>query len=201
MSNYPAKMAVLASNFVVTDGDPNSTNPTSYVFLDAFSILKVERQGRGFHFDEVRQIDETGTASIAVLEALTRHIDPDHSLAGYRLDRTMAALIRIPHGDPHAATAKPSLQRLQAALANDVQDASWYDHERHRSLEQLASDFDLPAEWYRPTRQVNPCMLERELSAQAQSVWLSIAHKWLSPTDLRRALADYDQWRTLSSIV
>ena len=71
MSNYPAKMAVLASNFVVTDGDPNSTNPTSYVFLDAFSILKVERQGRGFHFDEIRQVDETGLASIAVLEALT----------------------------------------------------------------------------------------------------------------------------------
>ena len=201
MSNYPAKMAVLASNFVVTDGEADSTNPTGYVFLDAFAVLKVERRGRGFHFDEVRQVDETGSASVAVLQALTNQLDPDDSLAGYRLDQTVAALIRVPHGDPHGATAKPSLQRLQAELANDVEDAAWYDRDRNRSLEQLANDFDLPAEWHRPARQLNPCMLEREVSAKAQSVWLSIAHKWLSPIDLRRATADYDQWRTLNSIV
>ena len=203
MSNYPAKMAVLAPNFVTAEGDPNSSNPQNYVFFTAYSVLKVERQGRGFTFDEFRRVDDIhpGTGSIALLTDLISHLDHDDSLAGYRLDRTIAALIRIPYGDPLGATAKAPLQRLKAALANDVQDAFWYDHDRHRTLEQLASDFDLPAEWHRPTRQMNPRILEQELSAKTQSVWLSIAHEWLSPEDLRRAMADYDHWRTLNSIV
>ena len=203
MSNYPTKIAVLAPNFVIAEGDTNSSNPHSYVFLNAYSVLKVERQGRGFSFDEVRRVDDVhpGTGSIALLTDLTSHLDHDDSLAGYRLDRTIASLIRIPYGDPLGATAKASLQRLQAALANDVQDAFWYDHDRHRTLEQLASDFDLPAEWHRTGRQMNPHILEQELSAKVQSVWLSIAHEWLSAMDLRRAMADYDHWRTLSSIV
>ena len=203
MSNYPAKMAVLAPNFVTAEGDANSSNPQNYVFFTAYSVLKVERQGRGFNFGEVRRVDDVhpGTGSIALLTELTNHLDHDDSLAGYRLDRTIAALIRIPYGDPLGATAKAPLQRLKAALANDVQDAFWYDHDRHRTLEQLANDFDLPAEWHRPTRQMNPRILEQELSAKAQSVWLSIAHEWLSPEDLRRAMADYDHWRTLNSIV
>jgi hypothetical protein len=68
-------------------------------------------------------------------------------------------------------------------------------------LEQLASDYALPADWHDLNRQLNPCVLERALSAKAQSVWLLIAHEWLSAEDLRRAMADYDHWRTLSSIV
>ena len=93
------------------------------------------------------------------------------------------------------------MQRLKAALANDVQDAAWYDHDRHRTLEQLASDFNLPAEWHRTGRQMNPHILEQELSAKVQSVWLSFAYEWLSRDDLLRAVADYNHWRTLSSIV
>ena len=108
--------------------------------------------------------------------------------------------MRVPRDDPHDAKAKPSLQRLRTALANDVHDVAWHNRDSHRSLEQLAADFDLPAEWHRPTRQVNRCMLERELSARAQSVWLSVAHECLNPDELRRAMADYDHWRTASSI-
>lgn len=200
MSHYSAKMAVLAPDFVIAEGDASSSNAQSYVFLRGFAVLKIERQGRGFRFDEVRQIDESGSASIELMKTLTRHLDADASLAGYRLDQIVAALVRLPHGDPQGAAAKPSLQRLQAALANEFQDAAWCDHDRQRSLEQLASDFDLPAEWHRPTRELNPCMLERELSAKAQSIWLAIAHGCLSPDELRRALADYDHWRTANSI-
>lgn len=203
MSNYPGKMAVLAPDFVTAEGDPNSSTSHGFVFLKAFSVLRIERQGRGFTFNEVRRIDETpsGNGSIALLTDLTSLLDHDASLAGYRLDRILAGLIRVPQGEPEGATGKVSLQRLKAALANEVQDAYWYDHDRHRTLTQLASDFDLPAEWHRPTRQINLRILERELSSKAQSVWLSIAHEWLSPQDLRRAMADYDHWRTLSSIV
>jgi hypothetical protein len=136
-----------------------------------------------------------------VLDALTSHLDPDDSLAGYRLDRIIASLIRVPDGEPREESALPSLQRLQAALANDVRDAEWYDRVGSHSLEQLASDYALPADWHGPNRQLNPCVLERALSAKAQSVWLLIAHEWLSAEDLRRAMADYDHWRTLSSIV
>ena len=64
----------------------------------------------------------------------------------------------------------------------------------------MASEYDLPAEWHRPQGGRNLNMLERELSAKAQSVWLSIAHEWLTTADLRRAMADYDQWRTAQSI-
>jgi hypothetical protein len=200
MSSYPAKMAVIVADVVIADGDPNSSNLRSYVFLNGFTVLKVQRQGRGFLFEEVRQVDEVGTASVQLLDALTSHLDSDASLAGYRLDRAIAALVRVPRDDPHDATAKPALQRLRASLANDVHDVAWHDLHRHRTLEQLAGDFDLPAHWHRPTRQTNPCMLERELSARAQTVWLSVAHACLSPDELRRAMADYDQWRTASSI-
>ena len=93
---------------------------------------------------------------------LAAEIDADTSLAGYRLDRMVDSLVRVPCGDVRDADCKPALLKLQAALANEVQDAFWYD--RHRSLEDFARDFDLPAEWHRKSRQVNPNMLEREVN-------------------------------------
>lgn len=200
MSNYPAKMAVVICDFVVVDGEPRSGDSSSFVFLNAFSIIKIERIGRGFRFDEIRQLDETGIGGGDLLISLAAEIDDDASLAGYRLDQLIDALVRVPCGDARDADCKPALLKLQAALAHDVQDAFWYDRNRHRSLEDLARDYDLPAEWYRKSRQVNPNMLERELSAKAQTVWLSIAHELLPSVELRRGTADYDQWRTANAI-
>lgn len=200
MSNYPAKMAVVVPDFVIVDGDQQSGDPPRYVYLNAFAILKIERMGRGFQFDEVRQVDETGNAGCDLLNALAAELEPDASLAGYRLDKVVASLVQVPRDDLNEVSCKPALLRLQAALANDVQDAFWYDGDRHRSLKDLARDYDLPAEWGRRDRQFNPNMLERELSAKAQSVWLAIAHEWLTPDELRRANADYDQWRTAHAI-
>lgn len=201
MSNYPAKMAIVVPDVIIVQGDQQSSNPSPLVFLNAFTVLKVERMGRGFTFDEARLVDYTGTRSADLLKNLTSHLDPDASLAGYRLDRVVDALVRVPSGDPHEASCKPALLRLQAALANEVQDAHWTDGDRHRSLEVLASEYDLPAEWHRPSGERNLNMLERELSAKAQTVWLSIAHEWLTTIELRRATTDYDQWRTAHSIV
>jgi len=203
MSEYPAKMAIIVPNFLIADANACATHKPYFVYIDAFAVLKVERQGRGFRFNEVRHVSDfqSATDSVGVLDALTSHLDPDDSLIGYRLDRIIAALIRVPDGEPRDKDALPSLQRLKAALANDVKDAEWYDHVGSHSLEQLASDYALPADWHGPNRQLNPCVLERELSAKAQSVWLLIAHEWLSAEDLRRAMADYDHWRTLRSIV
>ncbi|WP_333567620.1 hypothetical protein [Sphingorhabdus sp.] len=203
MSEYPAKMAIIAPNFVIADAKACAPDRPYFVYIDAFAVLKVERQGRGFRFSEARHVSDlqSGTDSVGVLDALTSQLDPDDSLAGYRLDRIVAGLIRVPDGEPRDEDALPSLQRLKAALANDIRDAEWYDRVGSHSLEQLASDYALPADWHSPNRQLNPCVLERELSAKAQSVWLLIAHEWLSAEDLRRAMADYDHWRTLSSIV
>lgn len=200
MSNYPANLAVVVPDFLMAEEGANGSDQSHYVFLNALAVLKVERHGRGFCFREDRQVDEIGTAGVALLNKALSQLDPDASLAGYRLDRTVAALVRVPREDLHEAAAKPALLRLQAALANNVQDAAWYDRDPQRSVEQLARDYDLPAEWHRSTRQLNPCMLERELAAKAQSVWLAIAHACLSSDELRRALADYDQWRTANSI-
>lgn len=200
MSNYPAKLAVFVPDVIVVDGDQQSSNPSALVFLNAFAILKVERMGRGFMFEEMRQVDSVGTQSAHLLQAMTAHLDPDTSLAGYRLDRVVDALVRVPCGASDEASCKPALLRLQAALVNDVQDPAWYDRDRHRSLEVLAGEYDLPAEWHRHPGERNLNMLERELSARAQTVWLSIAHEWLTTTELRRAIADYDQWRTANSI-
>ncbi len=200
MSNYPAKMAVVIADFVSIDGDGQSGDPSRFVFLNAFSILKIERRGRGFHFDEIRRIDESGNAGAELLLALADEIDHETSLAGYRIDELVGSLVRVPCGDLRDAECKPALLKLKAMLGNEVQDAFWYDQERHRSLEDLASDYDLPAEWHRHGRQVSPHMLERELSAKAQSVWLSIANELLTTDELRRANADYDQWRTSSAI-
>ena len=200
MSNYPGKVAVVVPDVVIAEGDQQAANPTPLVFLNAFAVLTVERMGRGFRFDEVRQVDETGTKSAHLLKAVTSQLDPDTTLAGYRLDRVVDALVRVPCGDPHEASCKPALLRLQAALANEVQDASWYDRDRHPSLEVLAGEYDLPADWHRPYGERSLNMLEHELSARAQTIWLSIAHEWLTTIELRRALADYDQWRTAHSI-
>lgn len=200
MSNYPAKLAVVICNFVIVDGDQQNGDPPKFVFLNAYSVLKVERRGRGFKFDEVRQLDETGVGGADLLLALVAHIDADASLAGHRLDRVVGSLVRVPFGDARDAECKPALLKLQSVLANDVQDASWYDRHRHRSIEDLARDYDLPAEWHRGPRQANPNMLERELSAKAQSAWLCIAHELLPIDELRRATADYDQWRTANAI-
>lgn len=203
MSEYPAKMAIIAPNFVVAVANTNAPDTPYLVYIDAFAVLKVERQGRGFRFSEARHVSDfqAGTDSVGVLEDITSHFDPDDSLVGYRIDLIIAGLIRVPDGEPRDKDALPSLQRLQAALANDVKDAEWYDRVGAHSLQQLASDYSLPANWHGPDRQLNPCVLERELSAKAQSIWLLIAHEWLSAEDLRRAMADYDHWRTLSSIV
>lgn len=200
MSYYPAKMAVIVPDVVIVD-DPQSATPSQLVFLRAFAVLKVERMGSGFKFDELLQVDGTGTASVSLLKALTSLLDPDTSLAGHRLDRVIDALIRVPCGDTHEASCKPALLRLQATLANDVQDVDWYDGDRHRSLPVLAGEYDLPAEWHRPYGERNLNMPERVLSARAQSVWLAIAHEWLTTPELRRATTDYDQWRTAHSII
>lgn len=200
MSNYPAKTAVVICDFVVVDGNQQNGDPSPFCFLNAFSVLRVERIGRGFRFDEIRQFEEPGTGGGDLLMSLADQIDEDTSLAGYRLDQMIGALVRIPCGDPRDAECRPALLKLQAALAHEVQDAFWYDRNRHRSLEDLARDYDLPAEWHRKSQQANPNMLERELSAKAQTVWLSIAHELLPSIDLRRATADYDQWRTANAI-
>lgn len=197
MSNYPAPLAVIVPEYVTTD----ESNGKQYVYLHGFACLNVERRGRGFHFEEHRRVDPTTSASVELFDALTDHLDPQASLAGHRLDRTIAAFVRLPVDDPQEAAAKPALEQLRAVLANEVQDAAWYDRDPHRPLEQLAADFDLPAEWRRPTRQMRSEASERELSAKAQSIWLSIAHACLSSDELRRALADYDQWRTANAIV
>lgn len=201
MSNYPAKMAVVMPDFITVHGDQQSGDRSCFVYLNAFCLLKVERMGRGFSFKEIRRIDETGCSSVALLNALASQLDDDTTIAGHRLDKGIASMVQVPRDDLNEANCKPALLRLKAALANDVQDAHWYDRDRHRSLEDLARDYDLPAEWHRKDRQANPNMMERELSAKAQSVWLAVAHEWLTTDELRRAIADYDQWRTAHAIV
>lgn len=150
MSEYPSKMAIIAPNFVFARADTGEANMPLLVFIDGFAVLKVERQGRGFRFEEARFVSEfeAPTDCVGVLDALTSHIDPDDSLIGYRLDSIIAALIRIPDGDLRDEDALPALRRLRAALENDIKDAIWYDHIGPRSLEQLASDYALPAEWH-----------------------------------------------------
>ncbi len=201
MSNYPAKLAVVSPDFVTVEADESPCGPRRLVFLNAYAIFKVERLGRGFRFGAAHQVDETGTRGVDLFMDLTGHLDADTSLAGHRLDQVIGSLVRVPCDDPRDAACKPALLRLQASLANDVQDAAWFDRDRHQSLEQVAGDYGLPAEWHRKNRQSNPNMLERELSAKAQSAWLLIAHELLPTSELRRATADYDQWRTANSIV
>lgn len=199
--SYPAKIAVIMPDFIIVDGDQQSRDSSRFVYLNAFCVLQVERMGRGFTFEEIRRVDENGCSGVDLLNALASALNEDTTIAGYRLDKVVASLVQVPRDDLNEANCKAALLRLKAALANDVQDADWYSRDRRRSLEDLARDYDLPAEWHRKTRQANPNMLERELSAKAQAVWLAIAHEWLTTDELRRATADYDQWRTAHAIV
>lgn len=130
MSTYPAKLAVVMPDFVTIDGDERRGDPRRLVFLNGFSIFKVEQRGRGFHFGEIRQVDETHIGGASLLMALAAELDEDTSLAGYRLDRVVGSLVQVPCDDPRDAECKPALLRLQAALSNDVQDAHWYNRDR-----------------------------------------------------------------------
>lgn len=200
MFNYPAKVAVVVPNFVIVDGDNQHSVAERFVYLNAFSVLRVERAGRGFHFDEARQVDESGSAGVDLLHALSAQLDGDTSLAGLRLDRMIGSLVRVPRGGARDEACKPALERLRAALRNDVHDADVYGPHGLRQLEDLSRQYDLPAEWHQPGRQANPNMLERQLSARAQTIWLVIARALLDLAEQRRAHADYDQWRTAHAI-
>lgn len=201
MHSYPAKVAVIVPEFVITAEAPASSTSRPYVFLNGFSILKVERAGRGFRFDETRGIDESGMASVDLLDRLAAEFDEDCSVAGYRLDQVIASLVRVPRDDPRDAKCKPALVQLRSALQNDVHDVHWFaDRPAHRSLEALTERYDLPCEWGRPGTGGNPAMLERRLSARAQAIWLMLAIELLPETESRRAQANYDAWRTAHSI-
>lgn len=201
MTNYPAKLAVIVPDFAFVDGDNNHGAAEPLVFLNGFAVLKVARAGRGFLFEEVRQVDETSTAGVDLLDALAFELDEDTSVVGMRLDLVVDALVRVPQGDLRDEACKPALQRIRAALGNAVHDPSWLVDEGIRDLEDLSHQYELPAEWRQPGRQANPNVLERQLSARAQSIWLILARELLDLAERRRAHADYDQWRTAHAIV
>lgn len=184
-------------SFVKAD-DPNGEGPSGrLVFLNGYALLKVERRGSRFCFEEYRRIDETATDGIDLMISLCNELDEDCSIVGLRLDRLIGSLIRVPRGETREEEAKQPLIKLGQALANEIVDAHWFaDRHYDRTLEGMAERHDLPCEWGKPNREANPAMLERQLSARAQGIWLAIAVELLPAADLRRALADYDAWRT-----
>ena len=201
MSLYPSKLAVILPQFVIADDPIGEGRLGRFVFLNAYSLFKVERRGTRFCFEEHRRIDETATHSIDLLASLCNEIDEDCSIVGLRLDRLIGSLIRTPRGETREEEAKEPLKKLGLALANEIVDAAWCaDRPSDRTLEGMAERYDLPCEWGKPGREGNPAMLERQLSARAQGVWLAVAVELLPAADLRRALADYDAWRTAHAI-
>jgi len=156
MTNYPAKLAVIVPDFTLIDGDNNQGLAESLAFLNGFAVLKVSRAGRGFLFEEVRQVDVTPTASVDLLDALASELDDDTSVVGMRLDRVVDALIRVPQGDVRDQACKPALERIRAALCNAVHDPSWLIEDGLRDLDAVSHQYDLPAEWRQPGRQANP---------------------------------------------
>lgn len=201
LPDYPAKMAVCVPSVTVVDGPDHRGAPYEWVFLDAFALLEVQRDGAGFRFNEVRRLDPSGMRGVDLLKQLTARLDESTAVAGIGLDEISRALELVPRDDLLEASCKAALKRLHVALGNPTFDADWFIGDRLEGLTGVSSAYGLPAQWNHRGREANPAKLERQLSAMAQTIWLVLARELLDDDERRRAHADYDQWRTAHSIV
>lgn len=200
MSNYPAKLAVLAPTFITAHDENAATPERKHTYLIAYSLLSVTRTDDGFQFAEEHPITEKLGESLDLLIRLGKALDVEASLAGKRLDQIVSLLIRTPVGEVREADGIAPLNRLREMLRNPVIDAERYaDRAPARTAEGLAKQFGLDA-LNVDTGERNPAIVARMLSARTQSIWLAIAHEFLPADELSQAIADYNSWRAVYPI-
>jgi hypothetical protein len=184
---YPPKLTVVVPQFRVVVDENKRAYSNRLVFLPAFAALHVIRQADGrLAFHERVEIDPIGDRTIDLLTLLGDEIDPEATLAGWRLDRQLASFVRLPRDTDRDDEGKAPLMRFWLALTNRPIDVGWYDRTGGLpTLIRTALRHGLPAEWGSGPS-ANPAMLRRLLRARVRAVWAAIADKLLEEGEARR---------------
>ncbi len=168
------------------------------VYLSAFGLLYAAQHDDGsIVFRERIERDPTGDQTMDLLTHLGEELEPNTALAGWRLDKLIASLIRLPRDSDREAEGKSPLIQLRLALGNHPIDIGWYDRDGGLStLMQAALRHSLPAQWCGP-QSSNPYLTPQRLSARVRSIWAAIADKLLEQGKQRRqAFASFDQFNS-----
>ncbi|MCY7281509.1 MAG: hypothetical protein LH610_11575 [Sphingomonas bacterium] len=197
---YPKNLTIIVPAFaVVTDPGDNRNFSQRLVFMSAFAILHANQGPDGrITFRERIEFDRTGDQSIDLFKQLGDELEPDTTLAGWRLDFIVGSLIRLPRDSEREAQGKTPLMKLQFALGAEPVDVGWFDNSGGLpTLRQAAARHALAAEWDK-TACSNPTLTRQRLSARARTIWAAIADKSLETGDARRkAFASFDQFNSV----
>ena len=197
---YPKNLTIIVPAFaVVNDPDDKSNFSQRLVFLSAFAILHAHQGADGrITFRETVEVDRSGERTIDLLKQLGDELEPNSTLAGWRLDYIVGSLIRLPRDSEREAEGKTPLMQLQFALCAEPVDVGWFDDSGGLpTLRQSAAGHALEAEWDKSACS-NPTLTRQRLSARARTIWAAIADKSLETGDARRkAFASFDQFNSV----
>jgi len=199
---YPDKLTIIMPSFRVVIDDNKRAFSNRLVFMPAFAVLHADRHDDGrIIFRERVEIDPTGDRTIDLLARLGEELDPATTLAGWRLDRQVASLIRLPRDSDREEEGREPVVRLSLALQNHPIDVGWFDREGGvRTLGDAATHHGLAAEW-QDELSGNPAIARQRLSARARSIWAAIADRLFEQGDARRrAFASFDHFQTAQEV-
>jgi hypothetical protein len=189
-------MTVILPDFRVLVDNNTRAFSNRLVMMPAYAVLHACRREDGrIAFRERIEVDPTGDRTITLLASLGNELESDATIAGWRLDRQVASLVRLPRDSDREDEGKAPLMRLGLALGNQPIDVAWFDHDGGlRTLVDVAARYGLPAEW-RDQQSGNPTIVRQRLSARARSIWAAAADKLLEKGEARRkAFASFDQF-------
>lgn len=195
---YPDKLTIILPQFTTVIDQNKRAYSNKLVFFPAFAVLHAERQCNDqIVFRERIELDPVGDQSVELLTKLGDELGSDTTLCGWRLDRQVASLIRLPRDSDREEEGRAPLLQLSSALSNKPIDVGWFDRASGLpTLIDAAARHSLPAQW-RDQRSARAAIDAQLLAAQARSVWAAIADKLLQKGEARRkAFASFDRFNS-----
>ena len=195
---YPDKLTIIVPQFLMVIDQNKRAFSERLVFLSAFAMLHAERQDDNHVvFRERVELDPVGDQSIDLLAKLGDELEPDTTLAGRRLDRQIASIVRLPRDSDREEEGKAPLMRLALALGNQPIDVGWFDRASGLpTLINAAARHGLPAQW-QGQQLVRLAIDAQLLGARARSVWAAIADRLFEKGEARRkAFASFDRFNS-----